>query len=132
MEKYTNTNNDQAQLSYILDKMADYLLAGQEIEFSDLLLDWYREGFQCHFVPRPTDIDPLKLAVKASIIERMVVVFNAPPHNKAQSVPNWCGEVSAVEKPVNLQSSRLLEDELFCEDFEKRNLYVVKNFMFFV
>jgi len=103
-----------------------------KIEFSDMVLDWYREGYRCNLVPKPTDTNKLKLAIKASIVERMVEVFNSPPHNSDQTAPEWCDDIGPVNKPIKLESERLLEGEKYCRVFEKRNLIVVKNFMFFV
>lgn len=123
---------EDSKLDQLLDQMSDFLLSGHEIEFSDMVLDWYRDGYRCSQTPKPTDTDKLKLAIKASIVERMVEVFNSPPHNSDQKVPAWCDDIGAFDKPVKLQSERLLEGEKYCRVFEKRNLIVVKNFMFFV
>jgi len=40
--------------------------------------------------------------------------------------------VKGVNEVVKLQSDRLLEDEDYCEAFEKRGFLVAKNFMFFI
>ena len=112
--------------------MAGYILSGNEIAFSDLILDWYRDGFDCLSVPRPVHTDELRMALKASILERLAEVLNSPPHNGTQKPPHWCKKIGSLSKPVRLQSDRLLEDEQYCEAFQKRNLFVVSNFMFFV
>lgn len=67
---------DESKLDVMLEKMSGHLLASREIEFSDMVLDWYREGLSCEQVLLPKDQDIKGLAVKASIIERMVEVFN--------------------------------------------------------
>jgi len=125
-------NDNNSQLNTTLDQMTDDILSGREIDFSERILDWFRNGYRCINVPRPDDNDSLRLALKASIIERMVEVFNSPPHNDNQLVPEWCDDIGAVKEQVKLQSERLLEDEDYCEVFEKRNLLVVKNFMYFI
>jgi len=112
--------------------MADNLLSGNEIEFSEQVLDWFRNGYRCRSVPRPDDDDFRRLAVKASIVERMVEVFNSPPHNDKQKIPDWCDDIGPIKDRVKLQSERLLEGEDYCSAFEKRNLLVVKNFMYFI
>lgn len=112
--------------------MTDYLLDGEEIEFSECVLDWYRKGYKCEKTPKPDDTDGIRVAVKASIIERLVEVLNSPPHSDQQVVPTWCAQVEGLDNPLKLQSDRLLEDEDYCPAFEKRNLLVVKNFMFFI
>ena len=80
----------------------------------------------------PGDSDEIRLAVKASIIERLVEVLNTPPRSENQVAPEWCGQVKAIGSPLKLQSGRLLEGEALCMAFAKRNLHVVKNCMYFV
>ncbi|MEN9866114.1 MAG: hypothetical protein RL748_1704 [Pseudomonadota bacterium] len=120
------------EMSEMLDVMANHLLAHEEIEFSDCILDWYRNEFPCDLVPMPGDHDEVRLAVKASIMDRLVEVLNSPPHNANQIAPEWCGRIKALRAPLRLQSDRLLEDEIYCEAFAKRNLFAVKNFMYFI
>ena len=131
-ESYESLRQQQTVAANHLSLMTDTLLSGDEIAFSDLILDWYREGLVCGTVPKPIDTDPVRLAVKASILERLVEVLNAPPHNNHQSAPLWCKRIGALPKPMKLQSDRLLEDEDYCPAFENRNLFVVRNFMFFI
>jgi len=115
-----------------LDIMTNHLLNGHEIEYSQCIQHWYQMHYQCQMVPKPNDTDMIRLAVKASIIERLVEVLNSPPRKGHQVVPTWCREIKGLKKPLKLQSARLLEDEPLCEVFEKRNLKVVKNFMYFI
>lgn len=116
----------------LLDQMAQHLLEKKEIEFSDCVLDWHRKGFQCGQVPRPKDKNKIHLAIKASIVERLVEVLNAPPHLGSQIIPAWCNQIEAIDFPLKLQSDRLLEGEQYCAAFSKRNLLVARNFMYFV
>lgn len=131
-ESFESLKATKAAMSALLDNMANLLLERDEIAFSDLVLDWYRSKFEIHLLPRPNEGDPLRLALKASIVERMVEVFNMPPHNANQSLPGWTSSVQGVDPVVKLQSERLLEDEDYCVVFEKRGFLVVKNFMFFI
>jgi len=124
--------NRKKQAAKMLNTMTNHLLNGNEIAFSDLILDWYREGFECQSVAKPQDRDELRLTIKASLIERLVEVLNSPPHNESEKIPKWCVKVGAFKRLVKLQSDRLLQDEDYCETFKKRNLLVVKNFMFFI
>ncbi|MCF6338287.1 MAG: hypothetical protein L3J84_10125 [Gammaproteobacteria bacterium] len=119
-------------LNQLLDQMANYLLTGREIEFSECVLEWYRKEYSCEQTPKPEPTDLKRLAVKASIMERLVEVLNAAPRSGHEAAPAWCKEVGAVAQPIKLQSDRLLEDEELCEAFNKRNLQVVKNFMYFI
>lgn len=131
-ESFESVQASKDTMAEILDKMANLLLCGDEIAFSDFVLDWHRNEFECQLIPKPTDTDAHKLALKASIVERLVEVFNMPPHNALQSVPNWTSSVKGVNEVVKLQSDRLLEDEDYCAAFEKRGFLVAKNFMFFI
>jgi len=119
-------------LNQLLDQMANYLLNGHEIEFSECVMEWYRKEYSCEQTPKPESTDLKRLAVKASIMERLVEVLNAAPRYGHEIVPGWCKEIGAVPQPIKLQSDRLLEDEELCEAFRKRNLQVVKNFMYFI
>ncbi len=119
-------------LNQLLDKMADYLLNGQEIEFSECVLEWYRKEYSCEQTPEPEPTDLKRLAVKASIMERLVEVLNAVPRCGHETAPAWCEEIGAIAEQVKLQSDRLLENEELCEAFSKRNIQVVKNFMYFI
>lgn len=131
-ESFESVQVSKGAMTKMLSKMANLLLCGDEIAFSDLVLDWHRSEFECQLIPKPTDTDAHKLALEASIVERLVEVFNMPPHNANQSVPNWTNSVKGVNEVVKLQSDRLLEDEDYCEAFEKRGFLVAKNFMFFI
>lgn len=131
-ESFENLQATRKAMAETLNRMADLLLSGDEIEFSDLVLDWHRNEYECRLMPRPAGDDPAKLALKASIIERLVEVLNMPPHNANQSAPSWTNSVKGINDVVKLQSDRLLEDEDLCEAFQKRGFLVAKNFMFFV
>jgi transcriptional regulator with XRE-family HTH domain len=131
-ESFESLQATKEAMAKMLDDMSNLLLAGDEIAFSDLVLDWYRNEFECQLTPRPADTDGLKLALKASIMERLVEVLNMPPRNANQSVPGWTNSIKGINRVVKLQSDRLLEDEDFCEPFEKRGFLVAKNFMFFI
>lgn len=119
-------------LQAALERLADQLLMNDEMGFSVGVASWYRKKYPCELTPRPTDTDPLRLAVKASIMERLVEVANNPPWNGEERVPRWCADIPGIDAPLKLQSDRLLEDEVYCPAFAKRNLIVVGNFMFFV
>jgi len=122
----------ESTLDKQLDMMTNHLLDGYEIEYSECIQHWYRMHYPCQIVPKPTDTDIMRLAVKASIIERLVEVLNSPPRNGHQAIPAWCREIKGLKEPFKLQSDRLLEDESLCEAFEKRNIQVAKNFMYFI
>ncbi len=131
-ESFESLQTTKEVMDAMLDEMANLLLARDEIAFSDLVLDWHRAEFECNLIPKPNDTDPRKLALKASIVERLVEVLNMPPHNANQSTPSWTNSILGIDETAKLQSDRLLEDEAYCEVFEKRGFLVAKNFMFFI
>ena len=124
------TSGDLAQA---LARLADDLLAGREIDSAEV----FRNGLGGDsaaptYVPPPADADPLRVALKACIVERLVEMLNSLPHDDDQSVPAWTAGVPALPSPMPLQSARLLEGEVFNDIFEKRNFLVTRNFMYFV
>lgn len=125
------TSTEQT-LNTQLDKMTDYLLNAEEIAFSESVQHWFRQGYICAITPKPLDTDALRLALKASIMERLVEVLNSPPRTGQQAAPAWCATIKGLDQPLALQSERLLEGERCCAVFAKRNLRVVEHFMFFV
>lgn len=116
----------------MLETMTNYFLTGREIGFSECIQNWHRSNYRCNLVPMPSDTDEFRLAVKASIMDRLVEVLNTPPHSGNQITPDWCDNIKAVDIPRKLQSDALLEDGQYCEAFAKRNLYVTQNFMYFI
>lgn len=131
-ESFEALHHSKEEMAMLLEKMTDYLLAGEEIKFTDLILDWHRNDFECQLAPKPTKDNALKIALKASILERLVEVLNMPPHNRNQTPPAWIDTIKAIDEPMKLQSDRLLEDEDYCEAFRKRGFFVARNFMYFV
>ena len=125
-------DQQEIELDNMLTTMTHHFLAEEEIKFSDCVQDWYRRNFRCNLVPMPKDKDDFILALKASIIDRLVEVLNSPPHLGNQTTPDWCSHIKAINIPRKLQDDMLLSDGKYCEAFAKRNLYVTRNFMFFV
>lgn len=83
----------------------------------------------------PPDNDPLRLALKACLVERMVELWNAPPKNADESVPDWCSTIRAVEERFSViqpEGQAFWENELSFLIFEKRNIFAPKEFMFFL
>lgn len=75
------------------------------------------------------------LTSKASILERMVEIWNAAPRNASESAPPWCAAVPAVDQPFSVISPEyrsFWEDEPGSPAFAKRNIFAPKAFMFFV
>ena len=122
-------------LDEILDKMVDYLLAYDEIRFLDLVQFVWRRGWPLSSASKPKDKDPLRLALKACLVERMVEIWNAPPKNSHEAVPDWCEMVPAVEARFSViehKNKELWKNEPSSPIFDKRNIFSPKEFMFFL
>jgi hypothetical protein len=116
-----------------LDLMVDLVLDRRRgVEFREAVQDWYRQRYECAAIPKPDDTDRVRLALKASIVERLVEVLNSPPRDEHQVVPLWCSDVGALAEPLKLLEDRFLNGEEYCPPFEKRNIFALKNFMYFV
>ena len=122
-------------LDLVLDRMADHILSYEEIEFLDLVqYVWRREWPLCE-ASKPKDEDPLRLAIKASLLERMVEIWNSPPKNSAEKVPKWCASIPGVENEFSVispEKMQLWENEPGSEVFKKRNIFAPEQFMFFL
>ena len=118
----------------VLNKMVDHLLSYEEIPFLDLVQYIWRREWVLGDINKPTDTDPLRLALKACLVERMVEIWNAPPKNCNETVPPWCQSVPAVKEHFSVIPGDLevWKDEPSSHIFEKRNIFAPKEFMFFL
>lgn len=122
-------------LDDVLDQMVEHLLRHEEIPFLDLVQFVWRSGWTLTSASDPKDDDPLRYALKACILERMVEIWNAAPRNASESFPDWCSGVPAVEKGFSVISpeyQHFWKDEIASPIFRKRNIFAPKEFMFFV
>jgi len=122
-------------LDSTLDKMVDALLAYDEIPFLDLVQYVWRRAWPLSSANEPQDKDPLRRALKGCLLERMAELWNAPPKNANESVPDWCQAVPAVEERFSViepENQSFWENEPPSPIFEKRNIFAPKEFMFFL
>ena len=118
-----------------LDKMVDYLLSYEEIEFLDLVQYVWRRGWPMASAQIPNDTDPLRRALKASLIERMVEIWSSPPKNSPEQAPEWCASIPPTPERFSVispEDEALWIEEPPCPVFEKRNIFAPKEFMFFL
>lgn len=118
-----------------LDRMVDHLLAYDEIPFLDLVQHIWRRGWPLTSANAPRDKDSLRLALKACLVERMVEIWNTPPKNAQEKVPDWCESVPPAQKRFSVikpEDQAFWENELASSVFEKRYIFAPKEFMFFV
>lgn len=122
-------------LDTTLDRMVDALVAHEEIQFLDLVQYVWRRGWPLSSAKKPNDNDTLRLALKACLIERMVEIWNAPPKNSNEQVPDWCDLVPAISDHFSVISSAnqaFWENEEGSSIFLRRNIFAPRDFMFFL
>ena len=122
-------------LDQTLDLMVEQLLKYDEIAFLDLVQFVWRRGWKLENATLSESKDPLKQALRASLIERMVDIWNAPPKNSDEKVPVWCEAVPAVSERfwvIKPEDRYLWESEPANAIFAKRNIFAPKEFMFFL
>jgi len=118
-----------------LNLMVDKILAYDEIAFLDLVQFVWRRGWALDTSTYEETTDPLRGALRACLVERMVEIWNAPPKNANEKSPNWCADVPALQKRFSVIKP---EDQSFWENepenkiFAKRNVFAPKEFMFFL
>lgn len=117
-----------------LNRMVKYLLRDDDLSVREEVQYFWRQKWAIKDIKKPRRTDDLTLALKACIVERMVEVWNAPPKNQNESVPEWCCGVPALDQEFSVISK---EYRHFFEDdpsdiFGKRNIFAPRNYLFFV
>lgn len=118
-----------------LNRMAEAILKRNERKFRDEIQYFWNKGWKINEIPDPEDTDSLKYALKACIVERMKELWNMPPKNRSEILPDWCNQVS--EYPSGFSVIEESYRKYFKPDdaspvFERRNIFAPKDFMFFV
>lgn len=122
-------------LDKTLDRMVDLLLDYDEIPFLDLVQFVWRRGWSLSSASAPTDSEPLRRALKASLVERMVEIWNSPPKNSNEEVPEWCANIAAVKEHFSVikpSEYKMWKNELESSVFASRNIFAPEQFMFFL
>ena len=122
-------------LDKALDMMIDRLLAHDEIALLDLVQLVWRRGWRLENSTASRSQDALHSALRACLVERMVEIWNAPPKNSDEKVPEWCETIPAVRdcfSVIKPEEQSFWEREPANEIFAKRNIFAPKEFMFFL
>jgi hypothetical protein len=114
-----------------LDDLVAALLENRDTVFRNHIEWLFHHDVLPEKFPDPEYDDPLRYALAACIIERMVDVWIMPPHHQPSSVPAWCEGVPSLEKPFLLIPEELVTFRLN-PTFLKRNILVLAGFMAFV
>lgn len=124
-----------------LAEMIEELLAhaaGDDNRLSHLvraldIVQWmYRERVRLAAIPEPTDMDPVEMALAASVVEGLVGVYTTPPHCQHQRAPEWCATVPPSPTTIWLVPPQFAAEEPLNEKFHRRNIKVLETFLFFV
>lgn len=122
-------------LDSTLDLMIDKVLAYDEIEFLDLVQFVWRRGWALDTAKDEQITVPLRRALRACLVERMVEIWNAPPKNANEKAPSWCADVPALQERFSVikpEEQSFWDNEPENEIFSKRNIFAPKEFMFFL
>ena len=122
-------------LDLTLNQMVDHLIDHDEISFLDLVQFVWRREWPLESAGEPDDELPLRRALKACLVERLVEIWNAPPKNSHEAIPSWCSKIPALQDAFTVikpEEQSLWEDEPGNAIFGKRNIFAPKEFMFFL
>lgn len=98
----------------------------------DAVQDLFRSEVSLINIPMPSSSDPRLLALAACTAERLVEVWQTPPHDRTcEQAPSWCAAVPPLPKPIWLIEREFTEFGL-SPIFEKRNIMALPNVLMFV
>lgn len=131
---------DQQTAVQALARLVDHLLA-HAADHDDLdhliaaldIVQWMCwEKVRLKDIPEPVDMGAMKKAVTASVVERLVEVYSAAPHNQRQVASAWCAAVPASPIEVWLVNREWAEGITLNPIFRRRNIMAMENFLMFV
>lgn len=129
----TRYSDKAASPEIVLDRMCDAVIAHDAVAVMAEVQYFWGAEWPVATVARPLDEHPLRLALKACLLERMAEVWNAPPKNEPSSAPAWCSEIEPVSEefsvvPDEYRASFAMESPVF----RKRNIFAPRDYLFFV
>lgn len=122
-------------LDHSLDLLVDNILEFDEIAFLDIVQSIWRRGWPLESASKPQDQSPLRQALKACLIERMVEIWNAPPKNSNEKAPDWCDKIPPIKdcfSVIKSEHQSFYKNEPENPTFAKRNIFAPMEFMFFL
>jgi len=121
----------------ILTEMVQHLLAyaasrddlDHLIAARDLVQHMGWAMFRLKDIPEPYHLDPTGKALAASVIERLVRVYSAPPNNHQQAAPQWCDTVPPSPVELWLIDPKWADGTALNPTFRRRNIIALANFL---
>jgi len=107
----------------------------EEIPFLDLVQFVWRRGWNLSSAVDPRELDPIRYALKASILDRMIELWIAPPRSGSESSPEWCSHVPPSRETFSVihpDHMEMWRDEPWCPACRERNIFAPESFMFFL
>lgn len=89
-------------------------------------------GVQLKAIPEPVEMDGVRKALAACVVERLAEVYSSPPHNQRQVASAWCAAVPASPIEVWLVNREWAEGITLNPIFRRRNIMAMENFLMFV
>lgn len=131
---------DQHAAAEALAEMVDHLLAHAAdhddldhlVQALDIVQMWCWENVRLEDIPAPTGMDATRMALAASVIERLVEVYRAPPHNQPQQAPAWCSAVPPSPVEIWLVQPVWAGGAALNPIFQRRNIMALENVLSFV
>lgn len=122
-----------------LDRMVMAAMQHDSVGLQGEVQYFWRQGWRIAHVPDPQDGDPVRYALKACLLERMVQVWNfrtklLEEDRKREQSPKWCKTVPRVPERVALVRPEHVV--VFADDyspvFMKRNFLAPKEALLFI
>lgn len=118
--------------NHLLTHAADHDDLDHLVQALDIVQHMCWENVSLKDIPQPTGMDAVRKALAASVVERLVDVYHAPPHNQPQQAPAWCAKVPSSPVEVWLVDREWADGETLNPIFRRRNIMALENFLMFV
>lgn len=118
--------------NHLLAHAADHNNLDHLVAALDIVQVWCWENVRLEDIPAPTGMDATRMALAASIVERLVEVYRASPHNQPQQAPAWCAAVPPSPVEIWLVQPVWADGVALNPIFQRRNIIALENVLSFV
>ncbi|MBR9972047.1 hypothetical protein [Magnetospirillum sulfuroxidans] len=116
---------------HLLDHAANHDDLDHLVAALDIVQHLCWNGVSLKDITEPVKMDAVQMALAAGVVERLVEVYSAPPHNLPQQAPVWCAGVPPSPIEVWLVSPTPAEGATLNPIFRRRNVVTLENFLSF-